>query len=179
MLKTAYIFERICTYAARVSGLLLLGLTAVVLYDVIGRQFFNTGSVTLGELQWHIHGAIVMLGFGFAYTRDAHVRIDILAVNFSKHLKMKLEIAGIVLLLTPFLLVVLWYGYEFAYRAFIRGEGSNGGLGLDHRWIIKSVIPISTIIALMGAWSVVLRMVMVLFGGSENPYKKETSLWSS
>lgn len=179
MLKTAHIFERICTYAARVSGLLLLVLTAVVLYDVIGRQFFNTGSVALGELQWHIHGAIVMLGFGYAYTRDAHVRIDILAVNFSETLKLKLEIAGIVLLLTPFLLIVLWYGYDFTYRAFIRSESSSGGLGLDHRWIIKSVIPISTIITFLGAWSVVLRMIVAIQGGLENPYKKEAQLWNT
>lgn len=178
MLKISNFFERICTWAARFAGLLLIVLTAVVLYDVVGRQFYNTGSVALGELQWHIHGAIAMFCFGYAYTRDAHVRIDILSQNFSQSFKLKLEIFGVAVLLTPFLLLVMWYGYDFAYRSFVRGESGPGGLGLDHRWIIKSVIPLSALIALMGAWSVVLRMIVALRGNIENPYSVG-SLWKS
>ncbi|CUH58749.1 MULTISPECIES: TRAP transporter small permease subunit [Rhodobacterales] len=178
MLKIAHLFERICHYAARLAGLLLFVLTFVVLYDIIGRQFFNTGSVALQELEWHIHGAIVMLGFGYAYTRNSHVRIDIVSQSFSDRTKMKLEIVGIVLLLTPFLLVILWYGVDFAHRSFVRGESSSGGLGLDHRWIIKSAVPLSALIALMGAWSVLIRSVAALRGQNVSPYRKEP-LWNS
>ncbi|MEO1110435.1 MAG: TRAP transporter small permease subunit [Pseudomonadota bacterium] len=177
-MKLANLLERACTWAARFCGLLLFLLTAVVLYDVVGRQFFNTGSVALGELQWHIHGAIAMLCFGYAYTRDAHVRIDIVSQTFSKPFRLKLEIAGIAIFLTPFLLLVMWYGYDFALRAFVRGESAPGGLGLDHRWIIKSVIPVSALIALMGAWSVVLRIFVVLRGELDDPYLDE-GLWNS
>ena len=53
MLALAHILDRICVYAARFAGLLLLILTAVIIYDVIGRKFFNTGSVALHELEWH------------------------------------------------------------------------------------------------------------------------------
>lgn len=178
MLKISHFLERLCTYAARLAGTLLLALTAVVLYDVIGRQFFNTGSVALSELQWHIHGAIALLAFGYAYTRDAHVRIDVLSQNFSSRFKARLEIAGIALLLTPFLLVVLWYGYDFAVRSYLRGESSPVSLGLTHRWIIKSVVPLSAIIALLGAWSVLLRMVAHLRGDLDEPFVRE-GLWKS
>ena len=176
MLIVAHIFERLCTYAARLAGVLLLLLTAVVLYDVVGRQFFNTGSVALSELQWHIHGAIALLGFGYAYTRDAHVRIDVLSQTFSVRRRMYLEVGGIAFLLTPFLLAVLWYGADFAQRAFERGEGSPVSLGLDHRWIIKSVVPLSAVIALLGAWSVLLRMVAVLRGHLDEAHVKD-GLW--
>jgi len=178
MLRGAKIFERVCTYAARFAGLLLLVLTAVIIYDVIGRRFINTGSVALQELQWHLHGAIAVLGFGYAYTRNAHVRIDIFHQNFSERLKLRLEVAGIALLLTPFLLTVMWFGYDFAMRAFVRGEGSSGGLGLDHRWIIKSAVPLSALIALMGAWSVALRAIATLRGQSDTAFT-EDALWKS
>ncbi len=178
MLKLAHILERICVYAARLAGLLLFVLMAVILYDVIGRKFFNTGSVALAELEWHIHGAIALLGFGYAYTRDAHVRIDIFHQNFSDRFKLKLEVVGIIFLLTPFLLVVLWYGFEFAQRSFVRGEGSSGGLGLDHRWIIKSAVPLSALLALFGAWSVLLRAVATLRGNLSSPYQSG-GLWKS
>jgi len=178
MLKIAHLLERLCIYAARLGGLLLLALTAVVLYDVVGRQFFNTGSVALSELQWHIHGAIALLAFGYAYTRDAHVRIDVLSSSFSSRFKARLEIAGIAICLTPFLLLVLWYGYDFAERSFSRGERSPVSLGLTHRWIIKSVVPLSAVIALLGAWSVLLRMVAHLRGELEDPFLRE-GLWKS
>ncbi|MEL6791703.1 MAG: TRAP transporter small permease subunit [Pseudomonadota bacterium] len=179
MIKVADFFERICTYAARFAGVLLVALMLVIVYDIVGRKFFNTGSVALQELQWHLHGAIVLLGIGYAYTRDAHVRIDILYSNFSQRFKLKLEIFGIIVLLTPFLLVLLWSGFDYAHRAFVRGESSPEGLGLDHRWIIKSVIPISTLITLLGAWSVVIRALMVLRGDLETAYRSEDGLWNS
>lgn len=178
MLKIAHLLERLCTYAARFAGILLLALTAVVLYDVIGRQFFNTGSVGLSELQWHIHGAIALMAFGYAYTRNAHVRIDVFSSGFTSRFKARLEIAGIALCLTPFLLVVVWYGYDFAERSFSRGERSPVSLGLSHRWIIKSVVPLSAIFALMGAWSVLLRMVVHLRGDLDEPFVHE-GLWRS
>lgn len=178
MLRLAHIMERICTYAARVAGLLLFALTAVILYEIIGRQFYNTNSVALGELQWHLHGVIALLGFGYAYTRDAHVRIDLVSQNFSQPFRMKLEILGIVLFMTPFMILIIQHGSDFAYRSYIRSEGSNGGLGLDHRFIIKSIIPISAILALMGAYSVVLRMIVVLRGNLKDPYESK-ELWKS
>ncbi len=178
MLKIAHLFERTCLYAARLAGLLLFVLTLVVLYDIVGRQFFNTGSVALQELEWHLHGAIAVLGFGFAYTRDAHVRIDIVSQRFTTRWKLKLEVIGIVLFLTPFLLVILWYGFDFAHRSYIRNEGSSGGLGLDHRWIIKSIVPLSALIALLGAWSVLIRCSAALRGQDVSPYQKEP-LWNS
>ena len=178
MLKISRFLERICVYAARFAGILLLALTAVVLYDVIGRQFFNTGSVALNELQWHIHGAIALLAFGYAYTRDAHVRIDVVSQSFSSRFKARLEIIGIALFLTPFLLLVLWYGIDFAGRSFSRGERSPVGLGLPHRWIIKSVVPLSALIALMGAWSVLLRTVLYLRGELNESFVG-AGLWKS
>lgn len=178
MLKLAHILDRICVYAARFAGLLLLVLTAVIIYDVIGRKFFNTGSVALHELEWYLHGAIAVLGFGYAYTRNAHVRIDIFHQHFPERAKLKLEIAGIALLLTPFLLAVLWFGYDFALRSFMRAEGSLGGLGLDHRWVIKSAVPLSALFALCGAWSVVLRAMAVLRGIAVSAFN-EGALWKS
>lgn len=178
MLAIATVLERLCVCAARLAGLLLLVLTAVIIYDVIGRRFFNTGSVALQELEWHLHGAIAVMGFGYAYTRNAHVRIDIFRQRFSRRFAMKLEIAGIALLLTPFLLVVIWYGYDFTHRSFVRGEGSSGGLGLDRRWIIKSAVPLSAVIALAGAWSVALRAVAVLRGVRDAAFSGD-GLWKS
>ncbi|MCE8009106.1 TRAP transporter small permease subunit [Aestuariivita sp.] len=148
--------------AAAFIGCLLLVLTAVILYDVIGRKFFDTGSFVLSELEWHLHGAIAILGFGYAYLKDAHVRIDLFAKQLGPRLRLWLELVAILLFLIPFMIFLAWFGYDFAMRAYVRGEGAPGGLGLPNRWIIKSAIPLTAVLTITAALSVALRIWVVL-----------------
>ena len=151
-----------CRWVARVMGWLLLVLMVVILYDVIGRRFFATGSIWLQEMQWHLHGAIAILAFGYAYALDAHVRIDVFAEKLGRATRMRIELFAIVAFLIPFMLLLVWYGGDFALRSYERGEGSAGGLGVPHRWIIKSAVPLAAILTIVGAISVALRIVVVL-----------------
>jgi TRAP-type mannitol/chloroaromatic compound transport system permease small subunit len=161
-LKIAAALTRLCDWAARLAAVLLFVLVAVIIYDVIGRKFFSTGSTLLQELEWHIHGVIAVFAFGYAYTRNAHVRIDVLADRMSERFRLWLEFWVIVLLVIPFFLFIVWYGYEFALRAFESGEGAPGGRGLPHRWFIKSAVPISALLTIAGCTAVALRILTVL-----------------
>jgi TRAP-type mannitol/chloroaromatic compound transport system permease small subunit len=164
-----------CHLFARLAGLMLLLLTGVIMYDVIGRRFFNTGSFIVTDLEWHLHGAIAILAFGYAYIRDAHVRIDIFAHRMSRGLKLRLEFWAILLFVIPFMSLLMWFGFDFAQRAFLRGEGPVGGMGLPNRWIIKSVIPLSGLLTILGALSVALRIHVALKRPDlmENPFQPE------
>lgn len=152
-----------CRWFAAFCGALILILACVIMYDVIGRRFFATGSFKLQELEWHLHGAIAVLAFGYAYLKDAHVRIDIFAARIGARRRLWLELFSIILFLIPFMLLLFWFSYDFAERSYIRGETSNGGVGLSHRWIIKSAIPVSAILTILGGASVALRCVVALF----------------
>jgi TRAP-type mannitol/chloroaromatic compound transport system permease small subunit len=151
-----------CRLAAAAAGLGLLTLTGVILYDVIGRRFFDTGSFVMTELEWHLHGAIAVLAFGHAYLKDAHVRIDILAEAIGARRRLMLEIAAILFFVVPFCLLLMWFGWDFAHRAWTRGEGAPGGMGLPNRWIIKSAIPLSGLLTMLGALAVALRCAVAL-----------------
>jgi len=72
-----------CRMTAKFCGWLPLVLMAVILYDVVGRRFFSTGSFKLQELQWHLHGAIAALCFGYTSIENAHVRIDLFSQRMS------------------------------------------------------------------------------------------------
>jgi TRAP-type mannitol/chloroaromatic compound transport system permease small subunit len=161
-LKLADALTRLCDWAARIAALLLFVLVGVIIYDVIGRKFFATGSFRLQELEWHLHGVIAVFAFGYAYTRNAHVRIDVLADRMSDRFRLWLEFWVILLLVIPFFAFIVWYGYEFAERAFIRGEGANGGRGVPHRWVIKSVVPLSALLTIAGCAAVAIRILAVL-----------------
>ncbi|MEJ8472744.1 TRAP transporter small permease subunit [Roseibium algae] len=163
-----------CRFAARVCGWLLLVLTAVILYDVIGRRFFSTGSFKLQELEWHIHGTIAVLCFGWTYLANGHVRIDVFSNNMQRSSRIWLEIFSIVAFLIPFMLLLTWFGSDFVLRSFASGESSPGGVGLSNRWIIKSMIPLGAILTISGGLAVLCRNVVALCRPDllQNPWER-------
>ena len=169
MEKLADAFGVLPRYAHMFGGWLLLLLALVIGYDVVGRKFFTTGSTVLQEVQWHLHGAALMLGFGATYLRDAHVRVDLLRESFRPRPKLWLEAAGIVVFLIPYIGFLFYFSLDFAHRAWVTGEGSPGGGGLPHRWVIKSFLAIGFALVIMAAISVLLRCINGLKSGSTAP----------
>jgi TRAP-type mannitol/chloroaromatic compound transport system permease small subunit len=39
--------------------------------------------IWIEEVQWHMYAVGFMLGIGYAVKHDGHVRVDVLAMNFS------------------------------------------------------------------------------------------------
>ncbi|MCR9213744.1 MAG: TRAP transporter small permease subunit [Proteobacteria bacterium] len=141
---------------------LLLLLAFVIGYDVVGRKFFYTGSIVLQDLEWHLHGAAVMLGFGAAYLKDAHVRVDLVREKFKPSGKLKLEIFGIIVFMIPYLGMLAYFSVDYALRSYVTNEGPVGGTGLDHRWIIKSFLTIGLGLLILSACSVLSRCIVCL-----------------
>lgn len=162
MQRAADFLTRICDVAGRIAAVFMVALVFLIMYDVVGRKFFATGSVMIQDLQWHMHGVVAMFAFGYTYTRNAHVRIDVMALRYAPRFRLWLELLVVLFLVIPFFLMIAWYGYTFAERAFIRGEGANGGRGLPHRWIVKSIVPISALLTIAGCLAVCLRICTVL-----------------
>ncbi len=133
-----------------VSAYILLPLLmSVAIFDIIGRKFVNTGSTQLQELQWHFFFASVMLSIGYTYISDGHVRIDVLRNRFSPKLRKRIEILGCVIAVIPLSILLIWAGGDQAWRAFVSDERSAAALGLENRWIIKSVVPIGGMLLLL------------------------------
>lgn len=162
MIRLAQLLAAAPRVAHVFGGWLLLLLAFVIGYDVVGRKFFNTGSILLQDLEWHLHGAALMLGFGSAYLSDAHVRVDLFRERFSERTKVKLEIFGILAFLIPYIAILIWFSLSYVWRAWETGEGSVGGAGLPNRWIIKSFLTIGFMLVLLSAISVLLRCIDAL-----------------
>jgi TRAP-type mannitol/chloroaromatic compound transport system permease small subunit len=154
--------DRLCRWSARLAAVALVLLVGVIVADIVVRRFLATPSFLIGDLEWHLHGAAAILGIGYAYTRNAHVRVEVLAGDWSRRSRLWIELVGIILFAIPFLLLLVWVGYDFAERAYVRGEGAPGGQGIGQRWIVKSLVPLSALLALAGAVAVALRAVVAL-----------------
>lgn len=156
--------DRLVTAIARVAAWASVLLIAVTIFDVITRRFLVLGSTKLQELEWHLHTVLFGFLIGYAYLKDAHVRIDLIRERLSDRTKWWIELIGCLLLLLPFCALVIYFSYDFALRSFLISESSSAATGLGHRWVIKSVVPIGFILLALSGIAVVLRKIVELFG---------------
>jgi TRAP-type mannitol/chloroaromatic compound transport system permease small subunit len=135
-----------------------------VFYDAIARYFFNTGSIALQEMEWHLFSMVFLFGIAYALKEDGHVRVDVLYDRFSPRWKAIVNIGGMFLLLLPLSLLVIEGSVWYVHEAFTSGEISGDPGGLTQRWLIKLVIPASFVFLVVSAIGFLLHNVNVLRG---------------
>lgn len=168
--------DRLMDAIGAIASALLIGLVLIMAGNLLAGYLFNSLSLGLQELSWHIYAAIFLLGIPYALKSGSHVRVDLLFEKFSPKTQATIDFIGTLVFLIPSCLIVIWTGFQFtaaAYQlglqpdsvgAFFQqlvstgiGEKSQDPGGLLNRWIIKAVIPLSFVFLLMAALSLALK----------------------
>ncbi len=157
--------DRFVSGVGRIAAWLALFLMAAIIFDVISRSqnLQIVSSTKLQELEWHLHATLFLLCLGYAYLKDAHVRIEILRDRMKPRTKVWIELIGAVLFVIPYCAILVYWGYIFADFAYALNEGSPQS-GLSDRWIIKSMIPIGFFLLMLSGLAVALKCILYLFG---------------
>ena len=159
--------DRVIIKVGKLAAWAGLALILTTIFDVVTRRFFVLGSTKLQEAEWHFHVILFAFCLGYAYLKDAHVRIDLVREKLSERTQWWIEVAGCLLFLLPYCAMVVYYGINFTERSFATSEVSASATGLSYRWAIKAAIPIGfTILGLAGI-AVLLRKIVELFGPEE------------
>ena len=165
---TAYL-NKIVQRIVEISAWFNVALIVLIMTAVILRYGFHRNGLALWwplvpmeELQWHFYSVPVMLGLAYAITNDTHIRIDILRMHMSKRLKHIFEILGILLLLLPCVIILFDFGLDYTIYAITHHESSQSTMGLPHRWIIKSVIPLSMLLIIIASVARLIQEVVLL-----------------
>jgi TRAP-type mannitol/chloroaromatic compound transport system permease small subunit len=87
-----------------------------------------------------LHSFIFMLGSGFTYLANEHVRIDVFYRDASEKYKATVDLIGNIFLLAPFLYIIWQYSYPFVYRSFLMNEVSREAGGMPALFVLKSAI---------------------------------------
>ena len=117
-----------------------------------------------------------LLVLGYAYLKDAHVRIEIVREKYSVTVKAILETLGIMFFLIPYTMLVIYFGIDFVQRSFNVNEVSSALTGLSHRWIIKSFIPLGMLLLFLAGFSLLLKNLIYIFAvyTYNKEYEKES-----
>lgn len=152
------------TAVAKIASWSAVILITITVFDVITRRFFVVGSTQLQELEWHFHTILFMFLLGYAYLRDAHVRIDLVRERLPERAQWWIELFGCLLFLIPYCALIVYFSYDFWERSFLADEGSSSATGLPNRWIIKAALPLGFTLLGLAGLAVALRKIVELFG---------------
>ena len=172
-------------------GWLFLLLTVVICFDVITRGGvtinlpftdnriqlikpfqlsllgIDLGSSRLQELQWHLHGMLFLTWIGYAYIRNAHVRIDIVTASLSQRKQAWLELIGCIVFALPYVVIALPNAWQFFWTSLLQNEGSSAPNGLPARYVIKFFLFFAFVSVLLAVISVAARRIVYLFGSRD------------
>ena len=162
----------------RAAAWLWLALLTVIVLNVTLRYAFGQGRVELEELQWHLYALGFLLALSVGLTLDDHVRVDVLHARLPLRYRAWIEFYGILGLLLPFLLLVLFYSGPFLTESWRTGEISQAPGGLPFRWLIKGGLPLGFALLLLAALARLSRCCALLFAWPRalaNPSLEEDS----
>lgn len=164
--------SRLIDGANRLIGILamwlILAATLISAGNAIVRKTLGTSSNAWLEIQWYLFAAVFMLGGGYAFLRNAHVRIDFLSSKFSPRTRNWIDVTGIVVFLLPLCYMMVTLGWPLFERAWISGEISSNAGGLV-RWPVYGLIPLGFGILAAQGLSELIKRVAFLTGHGPDP----------
>ncbi|MEM6262671.1 MAG: TRAP transporter small permease subunit [Bacteroidota bacterium] len=151
-------------YVGRSVSWLTTLLVMLIGVDVLMRYFLNNTRIWVSELEWHMYSLVFLLGAAYALKHDRHVRVDVIYAKLTEKGKAWVNLAGVVLFLLPFCVILIQAGWEFAMRSYRIGESSPDPSGLPAFYPIKFSIAIGMSLLLLQAISMGIKSILIIVG---------------
>lgn len=145
----------------RLIAPLLAVITLIVIYDIAMRFFFGRPSDWAFDVTKMLFGAHFMLMAAYGLRHHVHVEVDVVKRLLSLRGRAIIDLLGYVIFFTPFIWMLLTYGWYFFERSFSRGETTYGMISIPV-YPVKGVIFITAVLLLLQAIAIVLRAIQVL-----------------
>ena len=147
-----------------VLNMLMIALVCVVIVVVIGRYFFDIGSVALQELATYLHATIFMLGISYTLKHDGHVRVDILYRKFSKKKQALVNVIGGLMFTLPISIFIGWTSWNYVLASWSIMERSTENNGLPFIYLLKTVMLIMPFLLTIQGLITVAKNLLALCG---------------
>jgi TRAP-type mannitol/chloroaromatic compound transport system permease small subunit len=151
MLSMADRIDRLNAAIGRAAAWAALFIVLVQFAVVVLRYVFGQGSIWLTEGIVYGQGALIMLAAAWTLREGGHVRVDVFYERASERTRAWVNLAGALLLLLPFMLVLLWFAVPYVSRSWAILERSRETSGIPAVFLLKTLIPLfAAMMALQG-----------------------------
>ena len=151
MAALAHLIDRLTAALGRAVAWLALVIVLLQFALVVARYAFGLGSIWLSESVIYAHAALFLLAAAWTLSAGGHVRVDVFYAQASPRTRAFVDLAGSLLLLMPFALVLIWLSVPYAARSWAILERSQEASGLPLVFALKTLIPVfAALMALQG-----------------------------
>ncbi|MFM6986890.1 MAG: TRAP transporter small permease subunit [Hydrogenophaga sp.] len=167
LLKFSRLIDAFTALIGKLAMWLILATTLISAGNAIVRKLFDTSSNALLEVQWYLFAAVFMLGSGYAFLRNAHVRIDFISSRFGARGRNWVDVLGIVAFVFPLCYLMGTLAWPLFANALASGEMSSNAGGLI-RWPVYALIPAGfSLLALQSVSELIKRLAFLTGNGPD------------
>jgi TRAP-type mannitol/chloroaromatic compound transport system permease small subunit len=158
---------RAARWALLLNALLIAG-------NALSRTLFGVYSPLIYDLQWHFFAAVVLLMAAYTLQRDEHVRVDVLSHRLGERGMAWLDLAGMLGILVPVCLAMVWITTPAFVDALLSGEtraSKESGSYLPV-WIIRGFVWTGFLLLALQGVAEALRCIACLRNLAPRPVRR-------
>ena len=167
LIKVVSVIDSISIWSGKIVAFLILPMVASLIYEVIGRYFFNRPTIWASDLSTILYGAFFMLGAAYALQRQQHIRTDFLYEKWSTRTKGMVDSFLYIAFYFPGLGIFMWVGWQYAWRSTMLQERIVTSPWMPIIWPLKLTMPIATILLLNQGISELLKSLYAAYTGTD------------
>ncbi|MDO6562420.1 TRAP transporter small permease subunit [Amphritea sp. 1_MG-2023] len=151
-------------WTGRSIAWLTLLMVLVTFTVVVMRYVLNIGNVQLQESIIYMHSFVFLLGAGYTLKHDGHVRVDIFYRPLSERGKAIINLIGILILLLPVSVFILWISWDYVIFSWHTLEGSQEAGGIEAIYLLKTSLLVMPVLMILQGIAELGRNILVLAG---------------
>ena len=159
------VVDKISIWAGKIFSWLIIPLILIVAYDVVIRKIYKATIWSYDTSLW-LYAAIFLLGGAWILQQHAHIRIDVIWLRYSARARAIFEVGWYLILLFSMAGVVLIYGGDYAWVAWVDKEVSIYTPWEPILWHFKAIAPIAFLLLLLQGIAEFIRNLKVAVRGS-------------
>ena len=170
MAKTIEFIDRNMLITGKIVCWITVPLIFAMVYEVIGRHFFNRPTLWSFDVSRMLAGALFMLGAAYTLSKGIHIRADFLYRNWKVKNQAMVDLFLYLLFFFPGFLVFFWVSFDYAYTSIcgrsdlmeclggkVRIQRAMDTTWMPIMWPLKSCMPIGAFLLLVQGISEVLK----------------------
>lgn len=168
MLKLSGLIDALNERIGRSVMWLILAAVLLSAGNAIARKAFRVGSNALIDMQWYLFSGVFLLGAGYVFLKNVHVRIDFVSGRLTPKARSWIDTIGIILFLMPFCWIVIQMSWPLFFKAWKSGEMSQNAGGLI-RWPAYLLMPTGIAFLFLQSISELVKRIAFLRGLIPDP----------
>lgn len=172
LLRLSHAIDAMSRFLGRFIIWLVLAAALISASNAVARKAFNIGSNAFLEIQWYLFAAVFMLGAGYVFLKNGHVRIDFISTKLSRRTNAIIDLLGILIFTIPLSVILINLSWPVFERAWVSGEMSLNAGGLI-RWPVMLLIPLGFALLLLQCVSEATKRLAFLTGHRSEAFTAE------